>query len=473
MTYVVSDLMCMYTLLAMEFVNRDLELRLLEDWWTSRQIGLGLIWGRRRVGKTALLQRFAEGRQTVFHTASGRPERDELAALARTSAPVADGFRNLGERPFADWQDALETLAAAAETQPLLLILDEFPELVSVTPGLPNLIRATWERIGPRTRLSILLCGSAVRTMEAIGEERAPLYGRLDLRLSVHPFRPQEAALMLRSLAPADRALVYGILGGIPLYLTWWDQHRSIRDNLRRLACTPGGLLLTEGELTLATEAEVGELGRQVLYAIATGRTKHNEIADVVRSDPSRTLDRLISLRIIERLHPVTEDPARTRRRIYRIVDNFLAFWLGLLDRYRPEIERGLGGSILSVLEASLDNHIGPRWEDMFRDHVRHLAESGTFGPGAVAVGSYWTAAAEPVEIDAVVLAGRDRAAVAVGEAKWARRVDGDRIGRQLERKVESLPRRTDNVRLVVGARERVDGESVMPVTAEDVFAIP
>lgn len=454
----------------MEFVNRVAELEQLEDWWTRRQTGMGLVWGRRRVGKTALLQRFAEGRRTVFHTASGRPERDELAALARAATSSIGGLRDIGERPFVDWHDALETLATAAEREPMLLVLDEFPELTSVNPGLPNMLRSIWDRIGPRTRLSVLLCGSAIRTMMAIAEERAPLFGRLDLRMALHPFRPHEAARMLMGLSPADRALVYGLVGGVPLYLAWWDQGASVGANLRRLACTPGGLLLTEGELALATEVDAGDLGRQVLYAIAAGRTRHHEIADAIRADPSRTLDRLVSLRLVERLIPVTEDPARTRRRAYRIADDFLAFWLGLLDRYRPEIERGLGDSILPVLLSSLDDHLGPRWEGMFRDHLRRRSERGELGPGVVAVGPFWTAADEPVEIDAVVLAGRERAAVALGEAKWARRVDGDRIRGQLERKVDALPRARQPVRYVVAGRERVDGTGIIAVTASDVF---
>lgn len=454
------------------FVNRADELRALEAWWDRRQSGMGLVWGRRRVGKTALIQRFAEGRPTVFHIASGRPEADELAGLARSAAPLAGGFRDLADRPFVDWQDALETLAMAAERDPLLLVLDEFPELVRVNPGLPNLMRATWDRLVDRTQLRVLLCGSAVRTMEAIQEERAPLYGRLDLRLAVHPFRPHEAALMLPGLRPEERATVYGLVGGVPLYLAWWDQRRSIRENIARLACVPGGLLLTEGELALATEADVGELGRQVLYAIAAGRTKHNEIADAIRADPTRSLDRLVDLRLVERMIPVTEDPARTRRRIYRIRDNFLAFWLGVLDRHRPEIERGLGRSILPVLLDSLDDHLGPRWEEAFRDHLRRLADRGDLGPGVVAVGPYWTVADEPIELDAVVLAGRDRSAVMVGEAKWARRVDGERIRRDLERKVAALPRARSPMRYAIAARERVDGSMFMPVTARDVFGI-
>ena len=456
------------------FVNRAVELAILDEWWSPSPGGrIALVWGRRRVGKTALLSAFATDRPTVFHTGAGRPARDELRVLSAAAEGVCGqrGGRDLSRRPFADWDDALEVLTACAHERPLLLVLDELPELLGASPELPGVLRAFWDHARASTQLRILLCGSAVRTMHAIQEERAPLYGRIDLTLPLHPFAPRDSAKMLRKLAPADRALVWGMLGGIPLYLTWWDQQRSVRENLARLVCRPGERLLDEGRLVLATEGDTGELGQLVLRAIAAGRTKHGEIEQAVRAEPGRTLERLIELRLIERVVPVTEVGSRTRRRSYRIADNFLAFWLTIVEPYRAEIERGLGPSILTPLMQRLDDHMGGRFEEAMRTHLRRLAADGELAPDIVRIGRYWTDH-PPTEIDAVALAGRHEDAVLLGEAKWARSVGAPRIVRELERKAEALPRLAPAPLYAVCARERVTSvpTSALALTAADIF---
>jgi AAA+ ATPase superfamily predicted ATPase len=432
--------------------------------------------GRRRVGKTALLERFARFHRSVFHVATtGRLLEHELLELSRAAAPVlAGGSRDLAADPFRNWDDAFESLGAAAESEPLLLVLDEFPELVAGTPWLPGYLRAVWERLRRQSRLKILLSGSAVRTMWAMQTYREPLYGRFDLALMLHPLWPHEAAQMLPELAPADRALAWGILGGMPLYLTWWDQGRPAADNLLELACQPGSHMLNEGLLVLATEvdANVGDHGREVLYAIANGRTKHSEIFDAVKADPTHALERLRELRLVEQVVPVTEDPRSTRRWTYRIADNFLAFWLGVLDHYRSEIDRGLGETILPELLRRLDDFMGARWEEAFRMHLRRMAIDGQLGDEVVAFGPFWALGEDPAEIDGVVLAGRERRhAVLAGEAKWSRRVDGARIRRALERKVSALPRVAPDLRYAVCAREAVDNAGgILAITAADIF---
>lgn len=458
-----------------EFVNRRSELSALAEWW-ERDARPALIWGRRRVGKSALIERFAEttGVRVLSHTGAGRPEQGELGMLSRRAAAITrSGIRDPGRVPYRDWDEALEHIAGQAQDDPLLLVLDEFPEMVGTAPDLPGILRAFLDRLPTTLKLKIIICGSAVRSMEALREYRAPLYGRFDLTLHVHPFRPHEAAEMLPSLSPADRAVVYGIMGGIPLYLSWWNQEQSIRQNLLRLACQPGGRLQSEGRLILATEADHGELPAAALNAIATGATRFSEIANALGTNPARTLDRLAELRLIERISPVTEDERRSKNRVYRIADEFLAFYLGPLSRYQPEIERGLGDSIADALLDHLDDYMGRSYEDAFRHHLRRLANAGALGPKVVAIGPWWTRDGND-EIDAIVLAERDKKRVPVlaGECKWGKRVDAGRVKATLIRKAAGLTTESELLRYCVCARDEIinaDADT-LSVTAADIF---
>lgn len=280
---------------------------------------------------------------------------------------------------------------------------------------------------------------------------------------------------MLPDLPPADRARVWAICDGTPLYLSWWDQSMPIQENIRRLCCEPGAPLRTEGEFILATDGVAGGVARQVLGAIAAGRNRHSEIVDAVRSDRhvARVLDDLERLRLVERVVPVTEEPGgRGGRTVYRISDNFLAFWLGPMSRFLGEIDRGMGAMVARTLHNRLDHHVGPRYEEAFRAHLRRLAMAGEFGDEVLRIGPYWTAGRGDVEIDAVVLAGTPPAAVAVGECKWTDRVAASALLPKLVARSLALPRRADPLRHIVCARTEVtNAEGVLPVTATDIFS--
>ena len=136
------------------------------------------------------------------------------------------------------------------------------------------------------------------------------------------------------------------------------------------------------------------------------------------------------------RVSPVTEDERRSKNRIYRIADEFLAFYLGPLSRYQPEIERGLGDSIADALLDRLDDYMGRSYEDAFRHHLRRLASTGALGPKVVAIGPWWTRDGND-EIDAIVLAER-------------------RIKATLIRKAASLTDESDLLRYCVCARDEL-----------------
>ena len=463
----------------MGFVGRDAELAALEYWWESMPDRPALVWGRRRVGKTTLIERFAGALpRVVFHTGVGDPAPAELARLADgVGAAGLSGLRDLNVNPLRDWRDALDHLAQEAAGEPALLVLDEFPELLHGAPTLPGTLRAFLDHTRGRTKLRILICGSAVRTMWSIQETRAPLYGRFNLTLPVFPLRPREAAMMLPELTAEERAFVYGLVGGMPLYLGWWKQGATMGENLLNLAITPGSQLLTEGRLIM--ETEIGsDQGGAVLYAIGSGTTKYSEIQDAVGFPPARAIERLQEARLINRVTPAGEDPDKSRRAIYRIADNFLAFYLGPLRKYRTAIERGRGQTVLPAIERGLDNLMGVPFEEAFRECLWEKVADGSLGiDDVVEIGPWWGSGGQD-EIDAVLMAQPEltRLPVAVGEAKWTRSVNGGRLRARLTAKAAALTPDVDRLRYIVGARSAVDipvGSDTIVITAADIFPDP
>ncbi|MGB3410119.1 MAG: ATP-binding protein [Microthrixaceae bacterium] len=464
------------------FVNRTQELDALDVWHSRGGPGLGIVYGRRRVGKSWLLAKFARGRRVVQHTARGAALSEELRLLSQAAEPVLNlKRRSLAERPFTGWDDVIETFADAAESEPIVLILDEFPELMRVSPNLEEELRALWGRVTEthETHLKLLVCGSAVRVMESLQEERAAMFGRADLRLAVQPFRPHEAALMLPNAAPVDRAAAWGVCGGIPRYLALWDDSATFEQNLDRLVTSEQGLLLSEGELVLADEDIVGHGGKrlpeQVMRAIAAGSTTFQTIQNHTGKLPTRVLGDLTRARLLDKVYPVGEDPERTKRTSYRIADNFLAFWLTCIEPHRGPIERGLGPTVKTVILASFDDYMGPRYEDAFRSHLRRLAAQGLLGD-VVDVGEWWRMQGEPsddpCQLDAVVLEGRRRRPCAVGEAKWAKKVNGSSLLGGMRRKLfDSKLIDPDDVTFYACARTAVDrSDGMQVVTASDIF---
>jgi hypothetical protein len=467
----------------MGFVNRAEELAALDKWYEKPGPRMGVIWGRRRVGKTYLLAHWAKGKRAVLHTARNRPPAHELAALSAAAAPVLNlPLRDLKTRPFANWDEALETFATAAADEPLVVVIDEFPELLPAHPGFESALRAIWEHMGER-KLRLILCGSAVRAMEALQEERAPLFGRATLRMQLRPFAPYEAAQMLPGLPPVERARAWGVCGGSPFYLSTWNDSASTEENLFELFGSEQGLLLSEGQLILATEDFAGgrreRLPEQVLRAVADGRTRYGEIKQVLGVEPARPLAALQELQLIERVLPVTGSVDH-RLAYYRVADNFLAFWLAVVEPHRPMISQRLGRAVAPVLLRQLDHFMGERWEEAFRAHlVRALADDERVQP-MVALGRYWKQRVprgeDPCEMDAVGLTGIERRLSLAGEAKWASSEDGRRVLRTLQRKVvtSGLLRDADPDPLyAICAREEVTGDlpaETLVVTAEDIF---
>jgi AAA+ ATPase superfamily predicted ATPase len=213
-----------------------------------------------------------------------------------------------------------------------------------------------------------------------------------------------------------------------------------------------------------------------LLRAIAGGHVRFAELKTALGTDPTRALHATQELDLVERVQPVRA-PVDNRRALYRVADNFLAFWLGVVEPHRSAIARGLGRQVATVMERQLDDFMGNRWEEALRAHLVRVADDLALPEPVVDVGCFWKSRVrpdeDPCEMDAVALVGAGRKVGLVGEAKWAKSEDGRRVVRVLERKLNDsgLPS-IDEPLFVVCARESVSfaPSQTVVVTAKDIF---
>ena len=306
------------------FVGRDRELAVLEELVDSGDPEFFVLYGRRRVGKTELLQQLCEGRRAVYFLAAQVREKDNLRAF-RDALKEGLGDPLLDTIEFPDWSAALGFAAERAGDERLVLVLDEFPYLCESTKGLPSQLQKFWDTRGKKSSLMLVLCGSQVSFMEKeVLAERSPLFGRRTGQRRLAPLEPHEALAFHPTWSVRDRVLTYGILGGMPAYLLRFRESRSIEANLMAEVLRP------EVNFLLRTELSSPATYNSILAAVAQGCDRVGDIALHVGVDSTtagKYLHVLRELQLIARDIPITDpDPLRSRKGRYRIADRFLAF---------------------------------------------------------------------------------------------------------------------------------------------------
>ena len=423
------------------FFDRDRELDQLEAAWPAAGAQLVTLWGRRRVGKSTLLARFAEGRRSLYLYGTRIAERDILTGLAQQAADTfGDDYLRLA--PFPSWDAALAYLAGRARDSRLLIIFDEFPYLCDVTPGLDTLVQRWWDHNRDTMNLMLVLAGSGFSFMEGLTGARGPLHGRRTAQIEVHPFDYLDAARFFPQLSPPDRVRAYACFGGIPAYLRTWEADRTLAGQVRETLLSPGHFLFREGEELLRTEFHQEALYASILRAIAGGETRPSDIARAVgRRSADEIFDhlrRLQDLQFVRRAVPVTEaGRQRTQRVLYRLADPYLRFWFRFVSPYQSFIQLGKGGDLWdSEIAPRLDEFVArTTWEDVCAHFLRRRLARGDLPVRFSELGRWWD------NEDEIDLAGTwGNAVTLVGECKWSSSpVDLD-VLLSLQQKTRKLP---------------------------------
>ncbi len=347
------------------FVGRSRELEVLSELHGSGRAELFVLYGRRRVGKTELLQRFCEGESGVYFLAAQVRDKDNLRAFRDAVATALDDPLAASVE-FPDWSAALEFVAERAGGKRLVIVLDEFPYLCEGNKGMASLIQRFWDTKGKSSSLMLVLCGSQVSFMEKeVLSETSPLFGRRTAQRRLEPLSPRDSIRFFPNWKLRDRVLAYSILGGMPAYLQRFRDDLSLSENLSREVLRPEGYLFDEVQFLLRSELTNPATYNSILAAVARGSEKVGDIALEVGVDSTtanKYLHVLRELRLVERVIPLTDpDPLRSRRGTYRIADRFISFHFRHLQPNLSLVNNGRGRQVL-------EDRIRPDFPRLFDD---------------------------------------------------------------------------------------------------------
>jgi len=403
----------------MEFWNRAEELGRIRRWLGKGRFGY--VTGRRRVGKSALLEEACRRFGGLYHQAvEGTPQQQllHLAEEIKESLPI---FRDVVPR---GWSEFFRLLSG--EKLPKLLVFDEFPYWVSGDPALPSLLQKWVDHELPRAKTLMLVSGSSQTMLHSqFLDQAAPLYGRTSLHLDL---QPMGYAWFCRALgyepAVPESFARFSLVGGVPHYWKLLPKG-SLLDQAQRLYFDPSAILAEEPTRMLRDEGIAGTLPKAILDLVGRGVSKPSELASrlgIAQGNLSRPLALLLDLGLIHRELPFGESPRTTKKVLYGIQDPALSFYYGLYLPFRGRWP----GMTPGEKRQALQQHLSRQWENFCRRAY----------PGSA---RYWEG---DVEIDLVARpAGRKRTLVA--ECKWARL-----SGRQKSNLLADLQRKFQRTRL-------------------------
>jgi AAA+ ATPase superfamily predicted ATPase len=418
------------------FLDREEERARLERLFARREGSLAVLYGRRRTGKSRLLREALPPEGVINYIGDERESTLQRASLAREIDRVIPDFARVS---YPDWDALLGRFWNEARPQ-TILVLDEFPALVSAARELPSLLQKHVDR--ESSRIHVVLSGSSQRMMQGLVLDRtAPLFGRAVEILKVAPLpagwiRP---ALHLRDPIEAVRA--FAVWGGVPRY---WELAADLPDletAVERLALSPLGVLYEEPTTLLLDDTRDTAQAASLLSLIGQGCHRLSEIAGRLgkpATSLSRPLQRLIELDMIRREVPFGISPRSAKRTRDQISDQFLRFWFRFVEPNRSRLEAGRLAAVSKDVRRDFSQHVGSVWEELARESVPRMDILGQrFGPAS----RWWGAGADqkPLELD-IVAESEDRQSLLLGEAEWSEKTDTPRLVAELRRKARILP---------------------------------
>lgn len=416
----------------MRFVNRQAELVILADKWQNKEAQFIVIYGKRRIGKTALCTHFAKGKPHIYYMCERITAEKQLQKFTEL---LAEYYRDdfLPEKGFKDWETVFKYIAAKQEK--LLIIIDEYPYLVDTDESIPSTFQKAWDLHLTQSQVCLIILGSSISMMEQSAlSYKSPLYGRRTGQLLIKPFSFKELNDYFPEKKFAEKLAIYTTAGGTPLYLNKFYQ-KDYWQVLEKEILSKGQPLYEEVEFLLREELKEPRNYFVILESISLGKHKLGEIINETGFDKgivSRYLSILESLHITKREVPITEKmPEKSRKSLYLIDDNFVNFWFRFIFRNKSLLEEDKTAAVTAKIKKDLLELLARNYEKIASDIVKANIEKGRIPFKLNEFGRWWD---KQAEIDLIGLNSENNE-ILFGEVKWSVKPVGINIYADLKNK--------------------------------------
>ena len=428
------------------FIDRVEELKTLENEYRRAESSFVIVYGRRRVGKTALMNEFMSRHKecSIYFLATQESEEQNRKAFRDQ---ISDRIGNeLLKSADADWLTVFKLLAEYRTNERKIIVLDEFQYLGRSNPAFPSVMQKVWDTVLKDANVMLILCGSLVTLMQQQTlDYSSPLYGRRTAQIKLRQIRYPYYKDFYEGKSEDELIPFYAVTGGVPKYIESFRDCENVEDGIENLVLNPQSYLYEEPYFLL--QNEVSEIGSyfSLIRAIAMGNSKLSDISaflGVKQTNIPKYLKTLQDLDLVKREVPVTEDnPEKSKSGLYRITDNFISFWFKFVYPYRSFLERGEKTYVMEQFKKMfVQNYVSFVYEDLCREKMWEFASNNTWNFRPDRIGRYWGPVCGEVDILGLDTVGKN---MLVGECKYTEAEKGLSVLHALQEKAAALEAKT------------------------------
>lgn len=415
-----------------QFVNREIELNFLEKKYSEDAAQMIIIYGRRRIGKTELIKKFIQKKDSMYFLCTKDSLLENIKELKRKFYELT-GKEYFLKVESTSFFELFEYFIDEIKNKKVILAFDEFPYLIEMEKGITSIFQKIWDELLKDTKIFLILCGSSIGMMETeVLGYKSPLYGRRTGEWKVEPFTFKDMTKMF-TYSTEEFIHLYSVIGGTPFYLAQIIPTLSVEENIKKKILTKGEILYNEPIILLKQEFREPRIYTLILKYISLGYNSHGTLASVAgieKGNLSKYLSVLEETKLIQYILPLE----RRKRGIYAINDTFFNFWFRFVYPYLSDLEIGLVDEVFSRIRSQINSYYGLMYEQLILDLIRTKNIPLPFPVHEVK--KWWH---KGKEIDVIALNGETKEIIFV-ECKWKDNVNSEKILAALKEKAPYVP---------------------------------